>query len=180
MTMDDHDLGTLTQAGDQWTLTFVRRFAHPQEKVWQAVTEPQHLAAWFPQQIVGERRPGAHLRFVSQASDGFDGEMVVFDPPAVMELAWGTDRLRIELQPDGDGTLLTLSDSFSDLGKAARDATGWHECLDRLAAELDGTTPPSWGRRWAEVHPLYVERFGPDGATIGPPEGWDESVPAGP
>jgi hypothetical protein len=24
---------------------------------------------------------------------------------------------------------------------------------------------------WAEVHPRYVERFGPEAATIGPPEG---------
>jgi hypothetical protein len=24
---------------------------------------------------------------------------------------------------------------------------------------------------WHEVHPHYVERFGPEAATIGPPEG---------
>src|SRR6516225_5200708 len=130
--MNDRDLGTLAKAGDQWTLTFTRRLSHPPEKVWRAVTEPEHLAAWFPQEIVGDRRPGAHLRFVSSVGDGFSGEMLVFDPPSIMELTWGTDRLRIELQPDDNGTLLTLTDVFSDLGTAARDAAGWHECLDRL------------------------------------------------
>ena len=45
-------------------LTFTRRLAHPREKVWRAVTEPEHLAAWYPQEIVGERRAGAPLRFV--------------------------------------------------------------------------------------------------------------------
>jgi uncharacterized protein YndB with AHSA1/START domain len=127
--MDDAELGTLTRQGDRWLLTFTRRLAHPREKVWRAVTEPEHLAAWYPQEIVGERRAGAPLRFVSSAGDGFDGQMLVFDPPEVMEFTWGTDRLRIELRADGAGTLLTLTDTFDELGKVARDGAGWHECL---------------------------------------------------
>jgi hypothetical protein len=114
------------------------------------------------------------LRFVSSAEESFDGQMLVFDPPSVMEFAWGPDQLRIELQPDGTGTLLTLTDTFEDLGKAARDAAGWHECLDRLVSELDGTPLAAWGDRWREVHPLYTERLGPDASTIGPPPGWEE------
>src|SRR5437016_14050920 len=140
--MDDAELGTLTRQGDRWMLSFTRRLAHPREKVWRAVTEPEHLAAWFPQEIVGERRAGAPLRFVASSGDAFEGEMVVFDPPSVMELRWGVDQLRIELEPDGAGTSLTLIDTFTELGKAARDAAGWHECLDRLVAELEGAEPP--------------------------------------
>jgi uncharacterized protein YndB with AHSA1/START domain len=174
--MDDADLGSLARHGDAWQLTFTRRLAHPREKVWRAVTEPDHLAVWFPQQIVGERRAGAHLRFVSSAGDGFDGEMLVFDPPSVMELTWGADRLRIELAPSGGGTLLTLTDTFDDVGKAARDAAGWHECLDRLVTDLDRSDAGRWGDVWRQVHPIYVERLGPEAATIGPPEGWEDSV----
>ena len=169
--MDDTDLGTLTRAGDRWTLRFTRRLAHPMDKVWRAVTEPEHLAAWYPQEIVGDRRAGAPLRFVSSSGDGFDGQMLVFDPPQVLEFTWGTDLLRIELEPDGTGTLLTLTDTFDDLGKAARDAAGWHECLERLASELDGTPPPAWGDLWRQMYPLYTERLGPDASTIGPPPG---------
>src|ERR1700748_3716357 len=128
--MDDAELGTLTRQGDRWMLTFTRRLAHPREKVWRAVTESAHLAAWYPQEIVGERRAGAPLRFVR----------------------WAAHRLRIELQADGAGTLLTLTDTFDELGKAARDAAGWHECLDRLVGELDGTPPRPWGERWGEGH----------------------------
>ena len=170
--MDDSDLGTLTQQGELWQVTFTRRFDHPQEKVWRAVTETEHMAAWFPQEMVGERRAGAALRFVmgDDLDDGFDGEMVVFDPPSTMELLWGADRLRIELRADGDGTVLTLVDTFGELGKAARDAAGWHECLERLTGALDGAGRPEWGACWQEVHPRYVERFGPDAATLGPPE----------
>jgi DNA-binding transcriptional ArsR family regulator len=46
--MDEADLGTLTRQGDRWTLRFTRRLARPREKVWRAVTEPEHLAVWFP------------------------------------------------------------------------------------------------------------------------------------
>ena len=69
-------------------LTFTRRFAHPPERVWRAVSEPEHQAVWFPQQIVGERRTGAALRFVTSVDpdEGFDGEMGTYDPPRVMEL----------------------------------------------------------------------------------------------
>jgi uncharacterized protein YndB with AHSA1/START domain len=173
--MDDADLGTLAQQGDRWALTFTRRLPHPPEKVWRAVTEPEHMAAWFPDSMVGERRAGAPLRFVAASGDGFQGEMLVFEPPSVMELLWGVDRLRIEVRPDGDGSVLTLTDSFEELGKAARDAAGWHECLDRLICALNGEEPAKWGEPWRDLNALYVERLGPDAATIGPPPGWDVS-----
>jgi uncharacterized protein YndB with AHSA1/START domain len=169
------DLGTLTPDGDNWTITFTRRLKHPPERVWRAVTEPEHLAAWFPDKIEGEWRAGAPLRFVTQTGDGFDGEMVTFDPPSVIEMMWGTDRLRIELEPDGAGTVLTLSDTLTELGKAARDGAGWHECLDHLLDELDGRTPTPWGEGWKVINPQYQEKFGPDASTIGPPEGYGSS-----
>jgi uncharacterized protein YndB with AHSA1/START domain len=171
--MDDADLGTLEQQDDNWSLTFTRRLPHPPEKVWRAVTEPEHMAAWFPDEMVGERRVGASLKFVTAHGDGFDGEMLAFDPPSVMELRWGTDRLRIEVQPDGDGTVLTLTDTFAELGKAARDAAGWHECLDRLVAHLDGKKPAPSGAPWPGLNAIYVERLGPEASTIGPPPGWE-------
>ena len=171
--MDDADLGTLDRHGEVWRLTFIRQLPHPQDKVWRAVTEPEHLSAWFPQEIVGERRAGAHLRFVSSGGESFEGEMRLFEPPSVMELTWGTDRLRIELAPNEAGTVLTLTDVFEDVGKAARDAAGWHECLERLGCELEVSSPPAWGDVWRRVHPFYVERFGPDAATLGPPEGYE-------
>src|SRR3984885_5431528 len=176
--MDDMGLGVLAQQDDRWMLTFTRRLAHPREKVWRAVTEPEHLAVWYPQEIVGERKAGAPLRFVSHgdSGDGFDGQMLVFDPPAVMEFTWGTDLLRIELAADGAGTVLTLTDTFDDPGEAARDAAGWHECLDLLAADLDGTPRPEWGETWRRIHPVYVAALGPEAATIGPPPGWEEHV----
>jgi hypothetical protein len=87
----------------------------------------------------------------------------------VLEIRWGSDTLRFEIVPDGDGCTLTLTDTFDEVGKAARDAAGWHECLDNLEHELDGTPPLAPGERWVHVHAAYVEALGPEASTIGPP-----------
>ena len=162
--------GVLSQNDGRYELRFVRRLAHPVDKVWAAITEPEGLGAWFPFDIEGERATGAPLRFVFREEEGsdFSGEMVEFSPKSAMELVWEDDEtLRLELQPDGAGCVLTLINRFDEIGKAARDAAGWHACLDALEASLDGVDAPP--DRWGEVHPGYVERFGPEAATVGPP-----------
>jgi uncharacterized protein YndB with AHSA1/START domain len=166
--------GTLAHVEDgRWELTFVRRLAHPPEKVWRALTEAEHLAAWFPTDIEGDRAAGARLRFVFRNGEGpdTDGEILRYDPPSHLVYRWGEEILRFGIEPDGGGgSVLTLVDVFAELGKAARDAAGWHTCLDVLCHHLAGEAP-DWAPegRWAEVHPGYVARFGPEAATIGPP-----------
>jgi uncharacterized protein YndB with AHSA1/START domain len=164
--------GTLEQLDDQWRVRFTRALPHPPEKVWRALTEPEHLAAWFPTEIIGERADGAALRFEFRNGEGpgFDGTMITYDPPRVLEFFWGKDLLRIELEPTEQGTALTLTDTLEELGKAARDAAGWHVCLARLDLDLGGNRGKP-DERWQELHDMYVERFGLAAASIGPPAG---------
>ncbi|MGH2849430.1 MAG: SRPBCC domain-containing protein, partial [Solirubrobacteraceae bacterium] len=92
--------------------------------------------------------------------------------PRLLEYTWGGDTLRFELQPDGDGTVLTFTDTFNEYGKAARDGAGWHLCLEHLEHALDGTPPPGPPQeRWSELHPGYVERFPPEASALGVPDG---------
>jgi uncharacterized protein YndB with AHSA1/START domain len=167
--------GELERTPDGPRLRFTRRLAHPPERVWRALTEAEGLAAWFPDTIlVEEWAVGAPLRFEPAAGmgEGFGGEVLAFEPQRLLEIRWGTDTIRIELEPDGDGTRLTLVDAIDELGKAARDGAGWHVCLDQLEHHLAGTPEP-WSprERWREVHPSYVQGFGADASTIGPPGG---------
>jgi uncharacterized protein YndB with AHSA1/START domain len=168
--------GTLEQAGDRWRLRFTRRLAHPPAKVWRAITEAEHLDAWFPSTVEGDRAPGAKLRFDFSADPNvpdamvLDGEVLEWQPPERFAFLWGEDELRFELAPDGDGTVLTFTDTFDEQGKAARDAAGWHTCLVLLGHHVDGDEPPAPSEElWAQVHPAYVEKFGPEAATVGPP-----------
>jgi uncharacterized protein YndB with AHSA1/START domain len=173
--MDEID-GTLQTIGEGRTeVRFERRLPHPVAKVWRAITEPEHLGAWFPTTIDGERAAGAPLtfRFVDVPEEpDFHGEVVAFESERLFELQWGEDRLRIELRPDGDAAcVLTLTDTFEEDGKAARDATGWHVCLEHLTSALsDGAVPPPPEDRWKVLNPRYAEAFGPRYASVAPPE----------
>ena len=163
--------GVLEQADTRWRLRFTRHLKHQPDNVWRALTEPEHLQAWFPQKIVGNWAVGAPLKFVSEFGD-FEGQVLAYEPPSVLEFRWGTDMIRFEVARDGDGSRLTLLDTFAELGKAARDAAGWHTCLDALDQELDGSKQSgNHGERWHAAHDAYVEQFGPEASTLGPPEG---------
>jgi uncharacterized protein YndB with AHSA1/START domain len=166
------EFGVLERGDGEVTLRFVRWLPHSPEKVWRALTEPEHLAAWFPTTVEGELAAGSGLRFSFKEAQAppFDGTMLAFDPPVLMELVWGDERLRFELIADGAGTLLTFTASFAELGRAARDGAGWHVCLDLLGYDLgDATAPWPQSDRWRAVHAEYVARLGPEAATIGPP-----------
>jgi uncharacterized protein YndB with AHSA1/START domain len=164
--------GELEQVGGQWRLRFTRTLQHPVATVWRALTEPEQLKAWFPDGIDGEWRVGATWTFGPAGGPAFTGEVLEVDAPRSLEFTWGTDRLRFQLAARDDGCVLTLLDTFDELGKAARDSAGWHVCIDKLEHHLDGTTAV-WddSGRWAQLNPAYAEKFGPQAATIGPPQG---------
>ena len=169
---------TLETVDGRTTLRFERRLAHPPEKVWRALTDPAELTHWFPQDLVGTFAPGAKLRFAFRgqrpALDGkpiedFTGEILEFDPPRLLAYTWADDVLRWSLTPDGDGCLLVFTDTFTDLGKAARDGAGWTVCLEALGALLNGS-PAGPGGQWKEHYDRYKKAFGPDAATAPVPD----------
>jgi uncharacterized protein YndB with AHSA1/START domain len=171
-------LGRLERSDGGTRLTFTRRLSVPPPQVWRALVEPDRLAAWFPTTIEGERAVGARLRFGFRENEGpsFDGEMLAFDPPGLMELRWGDEILRFEVTPDGGGSMLVFTCTFEEIGKGSRDGAGWHACLDRFGFAVAGRAAPwSGADRWKELHAIYVRRFGPEASTIGPPEEWERA-----
>jgi uncharacterized protein YndB with AHSA1/START domain len=136
--------GTLHEKDGRYVLRFERRLDHAPEKAWAAITDPQRLRAWFPQGVEyeGEMAVGEKIRFHWDKGDDeppFGGEILAFDPPRLFEFTWDDEVLRFELRPDGGGgCVLVFTDTMDDRGRAARNASGWHACLDALAAWLDG------------------------------------------
>jgi uncharacterized protein YndB with AHSA1/START domain len=171
--IDEQDYGRLERDHDRAVVRYVRQLPHPPSRVWRALTEPEHLAAWFPTTIDGERATGAKLvfRFTDIDLSPMEGEMLTFEPTSLLELRWGPDVLRFDLEPDGKGTALTFTATMVELGKAARDGAGWHTCLDLLSYNLTGERPPfTSSDRWGDLNDAYIDRFGPEASTIGPPE----------
>lgn len=175
-TPHEEQFGRLERLGDQVVIRFSRRLPHPPRKVWRALTEPEHLSAWFPTTIEGTGEAGALLHFGlrEMEAEPFDGEMRAFEPPTLMEFRWGDEILRFELTERTYGCALTFTVTFDEIGKAARDAAGWHASLELLDyAVTPATAPWSAPNRWRQVHRAYVERFGPEASIIGPPEEWE-------
>lgn len=167
-----------------YVLRFERQLAHPPQRVWRALTEPDQLRQWFPTDIDGERRAGAKIRFAfrepaPRAEDmpgllahdpqDLDGEFTDYDPPRRLAYTWGDEDLSWELAPAGDGCVLVFTHTFTGRSgiphpagprpKAARTAAGWDVCLASLTALLtDGDGPPA--DLWPQAYDRYIARFG--------------------
>ncbi|GAA1856133.1 SRPBCC family protein [Pseudonocardia ailaonensis] len=147
--------------GGRTVLRMERPLPHPPEKVWRALTEPAHLAAWFPSTVEIDLRDGGEILF-----DGGDtrGRVTALEPPHVLAFTWGDDdHLRWEVRPDGPGTVLVLHHAFTDHHGAASFATGWSACVGALAESLGSTARPV---DMVARHEEYVREFDLDAPVL--------------
>jgi uncharacterized protein YndB with AHSA1/START domain len=153
------------------TLTFERQLSHPVDRVWRAITETDELEHWFPSKVVvDELLPDAEITFEFEdmpldAPSSMGGRVTDVDPPRLFAFFWGEDHLRFELEPaDGaQGCTLALTVTLGTRDKAARDAAGWHVCLDHLVVQLG---EESSGGEWRHYYEEYQRRGVPAGAPI--------------
>jgi uncharacterized protein YndB with AHSA1/START domain len=160
--------GTLERRGDRQLIRFQRRLDHSVERVWRALTEPDEIAAWLALAEL-DLTEGGRVVLTWQNTDP-DGNTAVargtvsaLDPPRVLE--FDTDihgRLRWELQPAGDGTLLTFTaDAQLPEEYELEVLAGWHIHLDHLEHVLEGGTIdwPNWSRdhmpAWERIRAGY-------------------------
>jgi len=163
--------GSYATIQDQPTLTFERSLSHPVDRVWRALTDPADLEHWFPSKVlVEELLPGAEMTFEFEdmpldAPSTMGGRVTDFEPPRLFAFYWGEDHLRFELEPAGDdsGCALRLMVALGTRDKAARDAAGWHVCLDRLVTRLGEASDSG---EWRDYYDEYQRRGVPAGAPI--------------
>ena len=150
-----------------------RRYPHPIEKVWDAISQPEHLGKWFPSPVELDLREGGSMRFYAfDGTPAATGTVEVVEAPRLLTFRWGTDRLTFELTPDGDGTDFALTHSFDDHYGAPSFATGWEMCLAGLRHMLAGEPLPKPDRGIAR-HEELVHEFGLDQPEVTQSEtGW--------
>ncbi len=143
------------------TVRVERTYPHPVDKLWRAITTPEHLGRWFPSAVEVDLRPGGAMRFDAFGGDAGDGRVVTVDEPRRLVFTWGADVLTFELTPAGEATIFTLTHSFDDRYGAASFAAGWESCLAGLRAVLAGgpLPPPDRG---IDRHEELVGEFGLD------------------
>ena len=164
--------GTYETIDGKPAVRFERQYPHSVDRVWQAVTEPAELGHWFPTNVALDLREGGEMRFTfpNDEMEPMDGKVTVLDPPRRFAFLWGEEELRIELEPEGTGCVLTFVNTFDELGKAALVGAGWHVCLDRLESQLSGAAGEAPGTEatseWSEHYEEYQRRGVPAGAPV--------------
>ena len=154
------------------TVRVERNFPHPIDKVWRAVTTPEHLKAWFPSPVDVDLRPGGEMRFGEFDGPAGAGTVEVVEPPRRITFTWGADRLSFELTPSAAGTTFTLTHSFDDRYGAPSFATGWDQCLAGLRSVLAGEPVPPSDPGIAR-HEELVHEFGLDRPEVSETDtGW--------
>jgi uncharacterized protein YndB with AHSA1/START domain len=138
------------------TITRTLELAHPQEKVWSALTTLDGLTKWFGSHAEGEVAPGRDVVMTWEQYD--NGQQVlaikVVDPMSCFAYCWGISgapagdprRTYVEfaLEPTAAGTRLTVTESgFAQLPDEWLEQTyngntqGWASELGELVAYLD-------------------------------------------
>jgi uncharacterized protein YndB with AHSA1/START domain len=149
-----------TRADGTAVLRFERRLAHPIERVWEALTRPDELVAWWGEAELELVEGGRFtMRWLNTDDQGnravMNATITRVESPRLLEMRGdihGT--LRWELQPDGNGTVLRFSSTL-DLPPEYRTRVlaGWHFHLDALAEALEGgSTDLAELRGWEPLH----------------------------
>jgi uncharacterized protein YndB with AHSA1/START domain len=169
MTFDTVPNGVIRETDDGYDVIFVRRLRKPIEKVWAALTVPERIADWFAEmRFTPELRLGARveLRFPDDHPpyEITKGEVVAFDPPRLFAWSWPeTDHpnsvVRCELEPDGDGCVLTFSQSGMGTMHVIGTASGWQVFLDGLEGAAEGVRTPADLEREMALRPAYEARL---------------------
>ncbi|MBV8514168.1 MAG: SRPBCC domain-containing protein [Acidobacteria bacterium] len=153
-----------------WELVVVRELRHSPEKIWQAITDPDHLREWAPFEAdknLGTAGVSVKLTTVNApASYVTETRVLRADAPHFLEYVWGANPMRWELEPIPGGTRLTLSTAINK-NFISMGAAGWHVCfdvLDHLLANnpigrLVGSDTMKFAG-WQRLTFEYAERFG--------------------
>lgn len=160
------------------TLTIRRLLPGPIERVFAYLTDSDLRRQWLAAGEM-EQRVGAPFTLTWRndeltdppgvAPKGFGGEhsmdsrVLDIDPPHRLAFAWNGDgKVTMELQPEGDEVLLTVTHERLPAERSTRlgICAGWHSHLDMLAARTSGSRPPQdfWSL-WKSLKQDYESRL---------------------
>jgi len=145
--------------GGAFTVRRTIRIAAPLEKVWAAVTEPEHISQWFGRAVFDGAGVGARGTLTFEGSAAVPVRVEQIDEHRMIAYRWSNDdasgrlpdQVEFEhstvftftLERVADGTQLTVVETgFETLSDPAADLeshrAGWDGELDKLVALLEG------------------------------------------
>jgi uncharacterized protein YndB with AHSA1/START domain len=139
-------------AGEANVVELELRLGAPPDEVFLYLTDPERYVRWQGVKAELDPRPGGVFRVWMDADAVARGEYVAVEPPHRVVFTWGWEgnegvppgstTVELTLQPDGDGTVLSLRHSGLPDGEAAAlHEEGWRFFTDRLAIAVRGEDP---------------------------------------
>lgn len=120
------------------------------DQLWDALTEPTSLSAWFGSRVDWDLRPGGQARFVDDDGTSRLGVIDAVCPGRHLSFRWwrdegtggGASQVTYHLEPDEDGTRLTVTEELvagnpapvTARGAAAAGTGAWTVWDSRLLA----------------------------------------------
>jgi uncharacterized protein YndB with AHSA1/START domain len=156
-------LAEITGKENRRRISLRRTFRATAEELWSALVEPERIRCWFAPATLEPRVGGRIEMKQPDGSKMMDGMIRVFEPPRVLEYDWvspyETTIVRYELEPDGKGTRLTLTEHLLTDKSCSRRGAGWQHHVERLDAHLRGEASPPSEQRWRHLRDLYAQQL---------------------
>jgi uncharacterized protein YndB with AHSA1/START domain len=128
------------------------RIAAPPGVVFELLVDAEQMSRWMGLRNELSAEPGGRLRIEINGRDVAAGHYVTVERPTRVVFTWGweasaemppgSSTVEIALEPEGDGTLLTLAHHDCPPAMLDAHATGWGHYLDRLAVAATGDAGP--------------------------------------
>ncbi len=163
-------VGVLGLADGSGVVRLQERLAAPIDEVWSAITGPTRLASWHAL-VEGDLRLGGEFRIFVEADDWEGiGRVMACEPPSRLsvtsresEESWRRgsgaapfdEAIEVLLEPDDDGTAITVEVSGLPLEPLAAYGAGWQIHLENLADHLAGRPRQDSEARWEALVPAY-------------------------
>ncbi|PWH05992.1 hypothetical protein DEO23_09210 [Brachybacterium endophyticum] len=151
------------------TLILEVDIAGTEQQLWDAITDPEHLARWSP--VVPDRpltEVGPALSRENPDEDPVTADVLATAGQHALTHRWGEATMGWLIE---EGRL-DIQVSLPELEQAQYFAAGWQVCLAVLDAQLSGLDQPrivgmeAMEHGWEELRARYAEQFGhPDGQT---------------
>jgi uncharacterized protein YndB with AHSA1/START domain len=141
--MSDAPTAEFTRADGFVSARMSRYFDDSPAVVWRNMTEPARLATWLAEGQIELALGGAVRLDFAGSGTVIDCRVSTFEPGRTLEFSWSQPGeplrpVRWRIEPDGDGTRLTVTVKTpvgEDPGKAC---AGWDAHMAMLAASLAG------------------------------------------
>ncbi|CAM5200963.1 hypothetical protein UACE39S_00179 [Ureibacillus acetophenoni] len=158
-------IATITKYDDKFIAQYERLFKQPAEKVWDSITNNEHLKKWMGHLEIVDLRKDGKILFYFNDESGKIIEMKItdFQDGSVIEFEWGTDTVRFEVIPTKDETELIMKEYINKLtDHTPKDLAGWQVCLMHLSNVINDETkeiPENEWEKWYEKYKELVKQY---------------------